>query len=139
MGILAERMLASLPYAMSAGESTELQLDDTARALHTERRRIYDIVNVFEAVQIMSKVERLIQEFSCSNKDNLLMLFFKGWKERVPVARENLPGVQLGLASTAGDQAGRVGAVQRCQGAGDADDDPQPGERQHRERVPRLG
>ena len=61
MGILAERMLASLPYAMSAGESTELQLDDTARALHTERRRIYDIVNVFEAVQIMSKVEYLIQ------------------------------------------------------------------------------
>ena len=41
---------------MSAGESTELQLDDTARALSTERRRIYDIVNVFEAVQIMSKV-----------------------------------------------------------------------------------
>ena len=56
LGILAERMLASLPYAMSAGESTELQLDDTARALSTERRRIYDIVNVFEAVQIMSKV-----------------------------------------------------------------------------------
>ena len=56
LGILAERMLASLPYAMGAGESTELQLDDTARLLCTERRRIYDIVNVFEAVQIMSKV-----------------------------------------------------------------------------------
>ena len=56
LGILAERMLASLPYAMGAGESTELQLDDTARVLSTERRRIYDIVNVFEAVQIMSKV-----------------------------------------------------------------------------------
>jgi len=63
LGILAERMLASLPYAMSAGESTELQLDDTARALHTERRRIYDIVNVFEAVQIMSKVGKNVYQW----------------------------------------------------------------------------
>ena len=59
LGILAERMLASLPYAMGAGEGTELQLDDTARVLNTERRRIYDIVNVFEAVQIMSKVSSI--------------------------------------------------------------------------------
>ena len=103
LGILAERMLASLPYAMSAGESTELQLDDTARALHTERRRIYDIVNVFEAVQIMSKVQYLIAVFSSSYEDILLILFFKGWEECVPVARENLPGVQPGLASAAGD------------------------------------
>ena len=34
----------------------EIHLDDLARNLNTERRRIYDIVNVFEAVQIMSKV-----------------------------------------------------------------------------------
>ena len=34
----------------------QVQLDDTAKLLNTERRRIYDIVNVFEAVQIMSKV-----------------------------------------------------------------------------------
>ena len=34
----------------------QVQLDDTAKMLNTERRRIYDIVNVFEAVQIMSRV-----------------------------------------------------------------------------------
>ena len=38
------------------GFGAEVQLDDTAKLLNTERRRIYDIVNVFEAVQIMSKV-----------------------------------------------------------------------------------
>ena len=81
----------------------------------------------------------MIQVFSCSYIGNLLILVFKGWKECVPVARENLPGVQLGLASAAGHQAGRAGAVQHRQGAGDADHDPQPGERQHRERVSRLG
>jgi len=63
LGILAERMLASLPYAMGAGEGTELQLDDTARVLNTERRRIYDIVNVFEAVQIMSKVGKNVYQW----------------------------------------------------------------------------
>ena len=37
-------------------ETLEVQIDDTAKLFNTERRRIYDIVNVFEAVQIMSKV-----------------------------------------------------------------------------------
>ena len=56
LGLLAERLLASLPASVESGRQVEIQLDDTARALQTERRRIYDIVNVFEAVQIMSKV-----------------------------------------------------------------------------------
>jgi len=63
LGLLAERMLASLPYNVSSGESLELQLDDTARVLQTERRRIYDIVNVFEAVQIMSKVGKNVYQW----------------------------------------------------------------------------
>lgn len=56
LGLLAERMLQNYPYAMGHGDCTEVQLDDTAKLLHTERRRIYDIVNVFEAVQMMSRV-----------------------------------------------------------------------------------
>jgi len=63
LGLLAERMLASLPYNVSLGETLELQLDDTARVLQTERRRIYDIVNVFEAVQIMSKVGKNVYQW----------------------------------------------------------------------------
>jgi len=56
LGLLADRMLQNYPYALTLGEYAEVQLDDTAKLLNTERRRIYDIVNVFEAVQIMSKV-----------------------------------------------------------------------------------
>ena len=41
---------------MGHGDCAEVQLDDTAKLLHTERRRVYDIVNVFEAVQMMSRV-----------------------------------------------------------------------------------
>ena len=48
--MLAERMLAGLPETVTTGETLELQLDDTARVLQTERRRIYDIVNVFEVI-----------------------------------------------------------------------------------------
>jgi len=63
LGLLAERMLAGLPENVTSGETMELQLDDTARLLQTERRRIYDIVNVFEAVQIMSKVGKNVYQW----------------------------------------------------------------------------
>ena len=63
LGLLAERMLAGLPETVTTGETLELQLDDTARVLQTERRRIYDIVNVFEAVQIMSKVGKNVYQW----------------------------------------------------------------------------
>jgi len=56
LGLLAERMLQNYPFMLEPGNPTEVHLDDTARMLNTERRRIYDIVNVLEAVQMMSKV-----------------------------------------------------------------------------------
>ena len=63
LGLLAERMLDGLPRTVQSGSNLELQLDDTARLLQTERRRIYDIVNVFEAVQIMSKVGKNVYQW----------------------------------------------------------------------------
>ena len=63
LGLLAERMLDGLPKTVQSGSNLELQLDDTARLLQTERRRIYDIVNVFEAVQIMSKVGKNVYQW----------------------------------------------------------------------------
>ena len=53
--LLAEKMLGMFPT--EALQPLEIYMDDTAKNLNTERRRIYDIVNVFEAVQIMSKVK----------------------------------------------------------------------------------
>ena len=56
LGLLAERMLAGLPENVTSGESMELQLDDTARLLQTERRRIYDIVNVYKSIGLVRNI-----------------------------------------------------------------------------------
>jgi len=94
LGLLAERMLGSLPYNVSSGESLELQLDDTARALQTERRRIYDIVNVFEAVQIMSKVGKNVYQWHGRTFLNQSLAWLRqlaiklGMVEQYNVARE---------------------------------------------------
>ena len=47
-------MLAMFPS--EPDHCIEIHLDDLARNLNTERRRVYDIVNMFEAVNMMSKV-----------------------------------------------------------------------------------
>lgn len=62
LGLLAERMLAMFPL-QEGGTTVEVQLDDTAKNLNTERRRIYDVVNVFEALQIMSKVGKNVYQW----------------------------------------------------------------------------
>ena len=55
--------MARFPESVPDGEKCEIPLDDLAKQMATERRRIYDIVNVLEAVQMMTKV-RLIILFS---------------------------------------------------------------------------
>ena len=94
LGLLAERMLDGLPKTVQSGSNLELQLDDTARLLQTERRRIYDIVNVFEAVQIMSKVGKNVYQwhgrtFLLQSLAWLRQLAIKlGMDEQYRVARE---------------------------------------------------
>ena len=73
LGLLAERMLQNYPFMLEPGNPTQIHLDDTARMLNTERRRIYDIVNVLEAVQMMSKVS--IEVFNDSSKFLSVFLF----------------------------------------------------------------
>ena len=48
--------MARFPESVPEGEKCEIPLDDLAKQMATERRRIYDIVNVLEAVQMMTKV-----------------------------------------------------------------------------------
>ena len=48
--------MSRFPESVPEGEKCEIPLDDLAKQMSTERRRIYDIVNVLEAVQMMTKV-----------------------------------------------------------------------------------
>ena len=59
LGLLCEKFMARFPESVPDGEKCEIPLDDLAKQMATERRRIYDIVNVLEAVQMMTKVLRL--------------------------------------------------------------------------------
>ena len=59
LGLLCEKFISRFPEAVPDGEKCEIPLDDLAKQMCTERRRIYDIVNVLEAVQMMTKVHIL--------------------------------------------------------------------------------
>ena len=56
LGLLCEKFMSRFPESVAEGDKCEIQLDDLAKQMATERRRIYDIVNVLEAVQMMTKV-----------------------------------------------------------------------------------
>ncbi len=56
LGLLCEKFMSRFPESVGEGEKCEIPLDDLAKQMATERRRIYDIVNVLEAVQMMTKV-----------------------------------------------------------------------------------
>ena len=58
LGLLCEKFISRFPEAVPDGEKCEIPLDDLAKQMCTERRRIYDIVNVLEAVQMMTKVSK---------------------------------------------------------------------------------
>jgi hypothetical protein len=61
LGLLCEKFINLYPIAVPEGEKCEIPLDELANSMSTERRRIYDIVNVLEAVQMMTKVNRINQ------------------------------------------------------------------------------
>ena len=44
------------PLDINKGDSMQIMLDKAAESLGTERRRIYDIINVLESLHMTSKV-----------------------------------------------------------------------------------
>ena len=56
LGLLCDKFVKRFPESVPEGEKCEIHLDDLAKQMGTERRRIYDIVNVLESVQMMTKV-----------------------------------------------------------------------------------
>ncbi|XP_062914524.1 transcription factor E2F7-like isoform X2 [Mobula hypostoma] len=58
LGLLCQKFLARYPNNPISTEKTEISLDEVATELGVERRRIYDIVNVLESLQLVSRVAK---------------------------------------------------------------------------------
>ncbi|XP_015262139.1 PREDICTED: transcription factor E2F7 [Gekko japonicus] len=58
LGLLCQKFLARYPSYPLSAEKTTISLDEVASSLGVERRRIYDIVNVLESLQLVSRVAK---------------------------------------------------------------------------------
>ncbi|XP_069758404.1 transcription factor E2F7 [Narcine bancroftii] len=58
LGLLCQKFLARYPNYSVSTEKTEISLDEVAAELGVERRRIYDIVNILESLQLVSRVAK---------------------------------------------------------------------------------
>ncbi|KAG8577779.1 hypothetical protein GDO81_010288 [Engystomops pustulosus] len=58
LGLLCQKFLARYPSYPLSTEKTTISLDEAASSLGVERRRIYDIVNVLESLNLVSRVAK---------------------------------------------------------------------------------
>ncbi|XP_078530380.1 transcription factor E2F7 isoform X2 [Lissotriton helveticus] len=58
LGLLCQKFLARYPSYPLSTEKTTISLDEVAATLGVERRRIYDIVNVLESLNLVSRVAK---------------------------------------------------------------------------------
>ncbi|XP_006876579.1 PREDICTED: transcription factor E2F7 [Chrysochloris asiatica] len=58
LGLLCQKFLARYPSYPLSTEKTTISLDEVAVSLGVERRRIYDIVNVLESLQLVTRVAK---------------------------------------------------------------------------------
>ncbi|XP_015597841.1 E2F transcription factor-like E2FE isoform X2 [Cephus cinctus] len=56
LGLLCNKFLSLYPLNKANDVPEEISLDCTAKALGTEKRRIYDIINILESLEMASKV-----------------------------------------------------------------------------------
>lgn len=69
LGLLCQKFLAKYPNYPDQNTGIDISLDEVARDLAVERRRIYDIVNVLESVEIVSRVAK--NKYAWHGKTNL--------------------------------------------------------------------
>ncbi|XP_012260402.2 transcription factor E2F8-like [Athalia rosae] len=55
LGLLCNKFLSLYPLSIQSEIPQEISLDKTAKTLGTEKRRIYDIINVLESLEMASK------------------------------------------------------------------------------------
>ncbi|XP_070542044.1 uncharacterized protein [Ptychodera flava] len=70
LGLLCQRFLSRFPDYPDPNVENAISLDVVARDLSVERRRIYDIVNVLESVEIVSRLAK--NSYVWHGKGNLL-------------------------------------------------------------------
>uniref|UniRef100_A0ABM5GFL9 Transcription factor E2F7 n=1 Tax=Pogona vitticeps TaxID=103695 RepID=A0ABM5GFL9_9SAUR len=58
LGLLCQKFLARYPNYPLSAEKMTISLDEVASSLGVERRRIYDIVNVLESLDLVSRVAK---------------------------------------------------------------------------------
>ncbi|XP_021936967.1 transcription factor E2F8-like isoform X2 [Zootermopsis nevadensis] len=75
LNLLCNRFLQLFPLNLSPGDYMVISLDQAANNLGTERRRIYDIVNVLESLQMAAKVaKKRYMWYGCQQLHNTLAL-----------------------------------------------------------------
>ncbi|XP_071112749.1 transcription factor E2F8-like isoform X1 [Haliotis cracherodii] len=75
LGLLCQKFLQKYPEYPDPSQNFEICLDEVAKELSVERRRIYDIVNVLESVEIVSRVAK--NRYAWHGKTNLVTTLAK--------------------------------------------------------------
>ncbi|CAM1154354.1 E2F8 (predicted) [Pycnogonum litorale] len=70
LGLLCSRFLELYPESIENGKTVSIYLDEVAALLGVERRRIYDIVNVLESVEMVSRQSK--GRYCWLGKNNIL-------------------------------------------------------------------
>ena len=102
LGVLAETFLK---HFTSSGDGQEIIIDQLAAELAVERRRIYDVVNILEALQVVVKMgkntyhwmgrEHLVRQFALLQQEGIVQ-----WPERAAKA-----GLSLAAQGVANEPA----------------------------------
>ncbi len=77
LGLLCDKFMSRFPREVPPAERCEIPLDDLARQMRTERRRIYDIVNVLEAVNMMTKVGKNLYQWHGTTHQTMTLAWLR--------------------------------------------------------------
>ncbi|PSN45327.1 hypothetical protein C0J52_18060 [Blattella germanica] len=83
LSLLCNRFLQLFPMGLPPGDHMMISLDQAATKLGTERRRIYDIINVLESLQMAAKVGKNRYAWYGSQQLHVTLAQLKGLAERL--------------------------------------------------------
>ena len=58
LGLLAKKFMQTFSHLPGGSIGTSISIDDASQALSVERRRVYDIINILEAVKIVTREKK---------------------------------------------------------------------------------